>query len=276
MAGLLAYRAENRHFSSSNIAKLYADLRLPAPANISDLLGKLRTRNHLIRDKVTGTWALTPLGESEALSLLERLGYEQVAAELAGSPGAQLGDVTHPLIGPEFAPPKWSAGVARLLQRFPFDNNIFCMTRFPSEDPLHKATDLIAQVVAEIRTAAKYHGMAVHQASDRQLEDDLPGNVSAFLWGCKYGIALVEDRVGRGLNYNAVIEVGSMLVTGRRCAILRDSTAPPNLPTDIAMQIYKPVDFNWLPTVGSATHRWLRDDLALGACSMCPEAMHPS
>ncbi len=198
MAGLLAYRQENRHFTSSSIAKLYADLRIPPPANISDLLAKLRQRGHVLRDK---TWALTPLGESEALSQLERLGYEQVAAELAGSPGAQLADVTHPLIGPEFAPPKWSAGIARLLQRFPFDNNIFCMTRFPSEDPQHKATDLIADVVTEIRTAAKHHGMTVHLASDRQLEDDLPGNVSAFLWGCKYGIALVEDRVGRGLNY---------------------------------------------------------------------------
>jgi hypothetical protein len=270
MAGVLAYRDTNRRFTTAQIAKLYSDLRIPPPSNISDYLGVLRDRGLVIRDKSGGTWALTAFGDSESLKLLERLGYDQVAAELAGSPGAQLGDVTHPLIGPEFAPPKWSAGIARLLQRFPFDNNIFCMTRFPSEDPQHKATDLIAEVVGEIRTAATHHGMTVHLASDRQLEDDLHSNVSAFLWGCKYGIALVEDRVGRGLNYNAVIEVGSMLVTGRRCAILRDSTAPPNLPTDISMQIYKPVDFGDLTTVGAATHRWLAEDLLLGRCAKCP------
>src|SRR5207247_8079206 len=98
MAGLLAYRQENRHFTTSKIGTLYADLRIPAPVNISDLLGKLRLRHQVIKGK-GGTWALTPLGESKVLDLLEHLGYEQVAAELAGSPGAQLGDVLHPLIG---------------------------------------------------------------------------------------------------------------------------------------------------------------------------------
>jgi hypothetical protein len=98
----------------------------------------------------------------------------------------------------------------------------------------------------------------VHLASDRQLEDDLLGNVAAYLWACKYGIGLVEDRVERGLNYNA----------GVTCAILRDSTAP-SLPTDLAGQIYKSVDFAQLATVRAATHRWLAEDLGLGRCPGC-------
>ena len=267
MAGVLANRQENRRFTSAQISKLYSDLRLPPPANVSDVLATLREQELVIRDP-TGKWTPTPLGESETLKLLEGLGYERIAAELVGSPGAQLGSVTHLLIGPEFAPPRWSAGIARLLERFPFDNNIFCMTRFPSEDPQHKATELVAHVVAEIRAAAKQHGMTVHLASDRQLEDDLLGNVAAYLWACKYGIGLVEDRVDRGLNYNAVIEVGAMLVTGRRCAILRDSSAP-DLPTDLAGQIYKSVDFTDLTTVRKATHHWLAEDLGLGRCRVC-------
>lgn len=269
LAGVLANRDENRHFTSAQISTLYSDLRLPSPANVSDILAALRDLDFVIRDPATGTWALTPLGESEALKLLAELDYQQIAAELAGSPGAQLGNVTHLLIGPEFAPLKWSEGIARLLKRFPFDNNIFCMSRFPSEDPQHKATDLIAHVVTEIRAAASQHGMTVHLASDRQLEDDLLGNVAAYLWACKYGIGLVEDRVDRGLNYNAVMEVGAMLVTGRRCAILRDSTSP-DLPTDLAGQIYKLVDFAELSTVRNATHHWLAEDLGLGRCQRCP------
>ncbi len=268
LAGVLTYRFENRRFTSAHISRLYSDLRLPPPANISDLLGTLRNRDLLIQDKAVRTWALTPLGESESRRLLEEIDYEQVAAELVGSPGALLGNVAHLLIGPEFAPPRWSAGIARLIDRFPFDNNIFCMTRFPSEDPQHKATDLIGAVVAEVRKASADHGMKVHLASDRQLEDDLLGNVAAYLWACKYGIGLVEDRVGRGLNYNAVMEVGSMLVTGRRCTILRDRTAP-DLPTDLAGQIYKPVDFDLVDSVRVATHRWLSDDLGLGPCAKC-------
>jgi hypothetical protein len=269
LAGVLANRDASRRFTTTQISKLYSDLRLPPPANVSDNVAKLRAQDFVIRDPTSETRALTPLGEAEALKRLEELDYEQMAAELIGSPGAQLGSVTHPLIGPEFAPPRWSAGIARLLERFPFDNNIFCMTRFPSEDPQHKATDLLAHVVTEVRAAAKQHGMTVHLASDRQLEDDLLGNVAAYLWASKYGIGLVEDRVNRGLNYNAVIEVGAMLVTGRRCAILRDSSAPA-LPTDLTAQIYKSVDFAQLDTVQAATHHWLAEDLGLGRCRGCP------
>jgi hypothetical protein len=269
IAGVLAARQGNRRFTTAHVSKLFFDLRLPSPVNVSDVLGVLRKRDLVLRDPGNGTWTLTPLGEAEVLKLLKELDYEQVGAELVGSPGAQLALVTHPLIGPEFAPPKWSAGIARLLERFPFDNNIFCMTRFPSEDPQHKASDLISDVVAEIKATAMQHGMAVHLASDRQLEDDLLANVAAYLWACKYGIGLVENRVDRGLNYNAVIEVGAMLVTGRRCAILRDTTAP-DLPTDLSGQIYKSVNFSDLPTVRDATHRWLAEDLGLGRCEHCP------
>jgi hypothetical protein len=47
------------------------------------------------------------------------------------------------------------------------------------------------------------------------------------------GIALFEDRVGEGLNYNVVIEVGAMLIAGRQTALLRDTTAP-KMPSDLA------------------------------------------
>ena len=57
--------------------------------------------------------------------------------------------------------------------------------------------------MAEVREVAAGHGVKEHLASDRQLEDDLLGNVAADLWACKYGIGLVQDRVGRGLTYNA-------------------------------------------------------------------------
>ena len=63
------------------------------------------------------------------------------------------------------------------------------------------------------------------------------------MWACRYCIGLLEDRAQRGLNYNAAIEIGSMLITGRRCAILKDRTAP-DLPVNLSGQIYKSVDFD--------------------------------
>jgi hypothetical protein len=63
------------------------------------------------------------------------------------------------------------------------------------------------------------------------VEDTVFANVAAYMWACQYGLALFENRVNEGLNHNVVIEVGAMVMAGRRTALLKDTTAP-NLPTD--------------------------------------------
>jgi hypothetical protein len=112
--------------------------------------------------------------------------------------------------------------------------------------------------------------MVLHLASDRQIDDDLLGNVGAYMWACQYGIGLLETRGprSRDLNDNVLIEVGSMLMTGRRCAIFKDPKAP-QPPTDLSGQIYKGVDFADLRAVASTTHAWIAEDLGLGQCKAC-------
>jgi hypothetical protein len=108
-------------------------------------------------------------------------------------------------------------------------------------------------------------------ASDRSLDDDLLGNVAAHMWACQYGIGLFENRANRDLNYNVVLEIGSMLMTGRRCALLRDITAP-DMPSDIGGQIYKKVDLDDPQHLARAVHGWVREDLALDSCASCAAA----
>jgi hypothetical protein len=98
--------------------------------------------------------------------------------------------------------------------------------------------------------------------------DDLWTNVLAHMWACRYGIAFVEDIEGLGLNYNLTIEVGGMLVTGRRTALLRD-VGVEQLPTDLVGKIYKSVNLHAKDTVRSAVHGWLATDLVLGKCESC-------
>jgi hypothetical protein len=81
----------------------------------------------------------------------------------------------------------------------------------------------------------------------------LLGNVAVHMLACSFGIALFEDRKGQGLNYNLVTEVGSMPMTGRRSALLKDVTAPP-MPTDLVGQIYKQMDFDDQEAVADALH----------------------
>ncbi len=265
---VLGLANEGRRFTTAEIGRLFEKLHLPGPSNPSQSLGHLRSRQLVISHGTSRQWSLTPLGEKRVLQIVGELDTAKLQTELAQHPGAVFADARHSVIAPEFAPPRWNAGIARLLERFPFESNVFCMTRFPSSDDDSTFLDPVKEVVATLRAVLDQHGMTLHLASDRQIDDELLGNVAAYMWACRFGIGLLENRARRGLNYNVVIELGSMLMTGRRCAMLKDQTAP-FLPSDLAGQIYKPLDFGDLASVSAAAHNWLAEDLGLGRCRDC-------
>ena len=82
----------------------------------------------------------------------------------------------------------------------------------------------------------------------------------AYMWACKFGMAFFESRTDRGLNYNVSIEVGAMLMSGRRCALLRDHTIEA-MPVDLVGHIYKPVDLDDPAMVSTAIGDWIRNDV---------------
>lgn len=88
------------------------------------------------------------------------------------------------------------------------------------------------------------------------------------MWVCQFGMGILEDRLKQGLNYNVVAELGAMLMTGRRCALLKDKSAPA-LPSDIAGLIYKSIDLDDPRRLAKTAHRWAADDLGLGRCGKC-------
>ena len=159
-----------------------------------------------------------------------------------------------------------------MLSQAPFDNNVLCMTRFPDKD---NAGDPLRRAIPAVRDALSRHGLTLHLADDRVLDDDLLSNVAAYMWACRYGVALLEDRVGRGINGNVLIELGAMVMAGRRCLLLKDHGIE-KLPTDIVARIYKPLDVDTPDEVAQNTHVWARDDLGLGGCVECPPERGPS
>lgn len=60
-----------------------------------------------------------------------------------------------------------------------------------------------------------------------------------------------------------------MLITGRRCALLKDVSIK-TMPTDLVGQIYKAVDMNIRHDVAKVVQIWLRDDIDVGSCAKCP------
>ena len=252
---------------SADVDSLFEAFRLPESKHTGAVFSNLQKAGYMrIRDAVP-RWTLTPEGHARVLDLLAGVDPVQIELELAQHPGAQLGSGRLTELPPSLAPVKWSPGIANLIKRAPFDHNVLMMTRFPDTN---RTDDPIGGAIGAIRDALGKHGLALHLADDSILDDDLLSNVAAYMWACRYGIALVEDRVGRGVNGNVLIELGAMVMAGRRCLLLKDHTIE-KLPTDFVARIYKSVDIADAAEISRRTHVWVRDDLELGSCTACPK-----
>lgn len=262
-------RSQLGRFAPIAIDGLFDDFGLPRPGKVSNVLSRLEDRGDVSRLRGSrGSWRLTPAGRAKSAELFGDLDLAALVAEAATERPPLFGRTTHPLIPPSLAPPELLIPMRLFLEDHPFDSNIFGMTRFPDEQD-ESDQDPLAGALVAIRDACASHGLEFHLASDRMIVDDLWANVAAHMWACRYGIAFFEDRKGRGINYNLTIEVGGMLVTGRRLALLKDASIV-RLPTDLVGKIYKSVNFDDLDATTGAIHIWLKDDLALGDCPRCP------
>lgn len=231
-------------------------------------MATLEKNGILSRLKAQGSWRLTPKGLALSQTLSSDIDLAMLNAEMAAVGGSDLGHAHHPLIPPSMAPPELVGPLASFLEAHPFDTNVFGMTRFPDEqdgvDP-----DPVGPALEVAQAACAAHGLEFHLASHRSIVDDLWSNVTAHMWAARYGIAFFEDRRDRGLNYNLTIEVGGMLVMGRRCALLKDESID-RMPTDLVGKIYRSINLDDVESISRSLHAWLRDDLALGACASCP------
>ena len=266
LAQLASDQSGGASFSPRQLTKVYLDAGIPIGSTASNRIASMR-RLGFVRDAGrAGAWRLTPLGRAKVRELLDAMDLAILQAEAMVDRGSIFGGALHTVVPPFLAPPMILGPLREFLAEYPFETNVFGMTRFPDPDP--GSGDPVAMALEISREACFSHGLRLHLASDRAIVDDLWGNVTAHMWACHYGIGLFEDRMERGLNYNLNIEVGSMLMTGRRCALLKDVSID-QLPTDLVGQIYKVVDLSNLDTVSLAVHDWLRSDLGLGACPGC-------
>ena len=254
-----AAQSEDAAFTAAETQSVFDKVWVPRPGNIHDRLISLE-RQHLVRRASRRRyWGITPQGREVVRTLLERVDSAAIEIELRGTFGSEFAHVRHTLVPPSFAPVKWLKPIARLTDEFPFERNVFLMTRFPLDQADTHYLDPIRDIIPVIRAALAAHGLVLHVASQRQLDDDVLGNVAAHMWACNYGIGILEDRMQRGLNYNVITELGAMLMTGRRCALLKDSTAP-DLPTDLVGQIYKPVDVTNAQQIDEVIRQWASAD----------------
>ena len=262
VGAIVGSRVGEGWFTPGQVADMFELLRLPRPGNVSQSLANLRGKESVVRRRTGSEWSLTPEGRAVVAGLIEDFDVTAVEAEIAVVGSAELQQAQHPLIPPELAPVRWAVPIRQLLDQYPFDSNVFCMTRFPRDEKEEELPDPVQNVIAAARAALSARGLRMHLASDRQADDELFGNIAAHMWACKYGIGLFETRFGEDFNDNLQIEVGAMLMTGRRVVLLKDRDTP-NMPTDFVGHIYKSVDFDHGESVVQALDDWATDDLGI-------------
>lgn len=268
LARLAQARSTDSRFSPSDVEHVFEDLGLPRPARVSNVLLALERRGHVTRVGGRGrVWTLTPRGRREALSQVNDLEIAQVSAQATRGGDSGFLTIESLELPPTLAPQALIAELAEFLSAHPFEGNVFCMTRFPEEQE-SSLPDPLELAVSAARNVCTRHGLELHLASDRAIHDDLWMNVVAHMWASRYGIAFFEDASGLGINYNLTIEVGAMLMAGRRCALLRDASIE-RMPTDLVGRIYRSVELSDPSSVATQLHEWARVDLALGPCNEC-------
>lgn len=262
MAQLSASRNPNGLVVPSDVNKLFFELGLPGPAKIGNVVSSLLTKKYLAKGSARGVYKLTPMGKKSVGDHLSSLDFTALIAEAAESGAPELGHALHSLVPVTLAPAALVEPLRSFLADHPFETNVFGMTRFP--DAKAGTKDPVGRALGAIREECQARGLEFHLASDRAITDDLWTNITGHMWASKYGIALFEDRVERGVNHNLLIEVGAMVMTGRRCALLKDGSIA-KLPTDLVGMIYKSVDLEHDATVRGAVGNWIEKDLRIVA-----------
>lgn len=255
-------RSDDATFTTADVSALLTRLRLPPVANVSASLSRLRAQKLLMRPG-NDVWSLTPLGEARLADEAAHISTHALAIDLGHLDGSEFGEQHHPLIPPFLGPMGAAPGLQRVLDSAPFEQNVMLITRFPKGPEDH-----FAKLIPKLREAVASHGLTLQVASDGMAEDTLWANVVTYMWASKYAIVLMDSADGV-LNSNVLIEIGGMLMTGRRCAILRDKSVPV-MPSDLVGHIYKPTDLADHDASVEEVHKWIRDDLGLPGCPECP------
>lgn len=120
---------------------------------------------------------------------------------------------------------------------------------------------LLEELDKELRGVLRSHGLDPMRADDKMYMPDrsLWNNVCVYMVCCKYGIAILEDRVADEFNPNIAIEYGFMRALNRRTLLLAD-VGFRNLRADIIGILREHFDIaNIEGTIRGPVEKWLRE-----------------
>ena len=245
--------------TQAHVRLLSCSFAIPIPARLDGIFRNLTNHSYLMRMQKRGTYKVTPRGIELAEKERTTINNDQSDERALKSTNFRVSGMPSCFIPPSMASSPLYSPVQEFLKHHPFDNNVMGLTRYPRCDgPL---TDPVSKAISAVKRACSDQGLEFHLASDEALVDDLWGNVQAHMWSCKYGIAIFENSINEGLNDNLLIEIGAMMMSGRRCVLLKDTSSIKRMPTDLAGLLYKNVDISSEESVYCRVTDWIIHDL---------------
>jgi hypothetical protein len=149
-----------------------------------------------------------------------------------------------------------AADCQRLLRDHPdYDRNVFIMTRFAAGDRLLDQLDL------KLRRTLCRHGLTALRADDRvyPIDRQLWKNVCVYMLCCRYGIAVLEDRIKDEFNPNVALEYGFMRALDKPTLLLKDIGFH-NLRADVLGTLHEPFDIADIAgSLALPIENWIRD-----------------
>lgn len=173
--------------------------------------------------------------------------FEDVRKEL----GLQTADVARkePL---DAAPPHLKHAVLSLLSEHPnYRSNCFLIMPF-------RETTIHQQIHRFLKVYLAEHGLTLLRADDRTYSEDVLGNIEAYLYGCRFAIAVHERVLSDDPNPNVALEIGYMLGLKKDVCLLKERTVK-SLPSDLNGRLYVQFDSQNLETsLRENVGRWLK------------------
>lgn len=136
-----------------------------------------------------------------------------------------------------------------------YEQNILIMTRFVSGNKLLEELD------RELRSVLQSYGLDPVRTDDKMYMRDrnLWNNVCVYMICCRYGIAILEDRVVNEFNPNVALEYGFMRALNKPTLLLADDGFR-NLRADIIGTLRERFDITDMKsTIQKPIEKWLKE-----------------
>jgi hypothetical protein len=210
---------------------------------VSWLVGKLLVRPELEHTgTVIGGGPASIIPENHAFSFY----VERHVVERLGPPPAVPEEITESL--------------ARFQEEFPdYERNAFIMMQF-RDTAAHQG------ILKAIKEALKLEGMVARRADDREYNSDLFFNVLTYIYGCAFGVAILEGIEGQTFNPNVALEIGYMFALRKDVCLLKDK-ALKTLHADLVGKLYRPFDpQDPMGTIPVGIRKWFAEKGARSPC----------